>query len=105
MEDQNPVARVWRMGPGNEKILKMESPQRRKPEKGKMKNKNFRQKFLTWYSLRANPHEVRIVKVCVDTFITDPTSLAEHLVDTFSNCISSKGSFVVPTGFCMKLWH
>ncbi|KAK8635429.1 hypothetical protein V6N13_004166 [Hibiscus sabdariffa] len=67
--------------------------------------KNFRQKFLTWYSLRATPQEVRIVKVFVDIFITDPASLAEQLVDTFSDCISSKGSSVVPAGFCMKLWH
>ncbi|XVE79984.1 hypothetical protein DITRI_Ditri14bG0101800 [Diplodiscus trichospermus] len=67
--------------------------------------KNFRQKFLTWYSLRATPQEVRIVKVFVDTFSTDPASLAEQLVDTFSDCISSKRSSVVPAGFCMKLWH
>ena len=67
--------------------------------------KNFRQKFLTWYSLRATPQEVRIVKVFVDIFITDPASLAEQLVDTFSDCISSKKSSVVPAGFCMKLWH
>ncbi|XWS52215.1 hypothetical protein CRYUN_Cryun11dG0047800 [Craigia yunnanensis] len=67
--------------------------------------KNFRQKFLTWYSLRATPQEVRIVKVFVDTFITDPASLAEQLVDTFSDSISSKRSSVVPAGFCMKLWH
>lgn len=67
--------------------------------------KNFRQKFLTWYSLRATPQEVRIVKVFVDIFISDPASLAEQLVDTFSDCISSKGSSVVPAGFCMKLWH
>lgn len=67
--------------------------------------KNFRQKFLTWYSLRATPQEVRIVKVFVNTFIEDPASLAGQLVDTFSESISSKRSSVVPTGFCMKLWH
>ncbi|GAV85650.1 fn3 domain-containing protein/DUF1423 domain-containing protein [Cephalotus follicularis] len=68
--------------------------------------KNFRQKFLTWYSLRATPQEVRIVKVFVDTFIEDPASLAEQLVDTFSESVSSsKRSSVVPPGFCMKLWH
>ncbi|XWS73247.1 hypothetical protein CRYUN_Cryun02cG0111300 [Craigia yunnanensis] len=67
--------------------------------------KNFRQKFLTWYSLRATPQEVRVVKVFVDIFISDPASLAEQLVDTFSDCISSKQSSVVPAGFCMKLWH
>lgn len=67
--------------------------------------KNFRQKFLTWYSLRASPQEVRIVKIYVDTFLEDPASLAEQLVDTFTECISSKRTSVVPSGFCMKLWH
>ncbi|XP_031372854.1 VIN3-like protein 2 isoform X2 [Punica granatum] len=68
--------------------------------------KNFRQKFLTWYTLKATPQEVRIVKVFVDTFIEDPASLAEQLMDTFSDCISSKeSSSVVPSGICMKLWH
>ncbi|KAG7966159.1 hypothetical protein I3843_08G035700 [Carya illinoinensis] len=67
--------------------------------------KNFRQKFLTWYSLRANSQEVRIVKVFVDTFREDPACLAEQLVDTFSESVSNKRSSVVPAGFCMKLWH
>lgn len=67
--------------------------------------KNFRQKFLTWYSLRATPQEVRIVKIYIDTFLEDPASLAEQLVDTFSECISSKRISVVPSGFCLKLWH
>lgn len=66
--------------------------------------KNFRQKFLTWYSLRATPQEIRIVKIYVDTFLEDPASLAEQLVDTFSECVSNKRSSV-PAGFCMKLWH
>ncbi|XP_059636288.1 VIN3-like protein 2 isoform X2 [Cornus florida] len=65
---------------------------------------SFRQKFLTWYSLRATPQEVRVVKVFVDTLIEDPASLAGQLVDTFSEAISSKRS-VVPAGFCLKLWH
>lgn len=68
--------------------------------------KNFRQKFLTWYTLRATPQEVQIVKVFVDTFMEDPASLAEQLMDTFSDCVSSKrSSSVVPSGFCTKLWH
>ncbi|XP_039005029.1 VIN3-like protein 2 isoform X2 [Hibiscus syriacus] len=67
--------------------------------------KNFRQKFLTWYSLRATPQEVRIVKVFVDILNADPASLAEQLVDTFSDCISSKQTSTVPAGLCMKLWH
>uniref|UniRef100_A0A2P2LEU0 Fibronectin type-III domain-containing protein n=1 Tax=Rhizophora mucronata TaxID=61149 RepID=A0A2P2LEU0_RHIMU len=67
--------------------------------------KNFRQKFLTWYSLRATPQEIRVVKAFVDTFIEDPASLAEQLVDTFSECISNRKLSVVPAGFCMKLCH
>ncbi|KAG5225767.1 VIN3 protein [Salix suchowensis] len=67
--------------------------------------KNFRQKFLTWYGLRATAQEVRVVKTFVDTFIEDPASLAEQIVDTFSECLSSRRSSVVPSGLCMKLWH
>ncbi|KAL2502140.1 Protein VERNALIZATION INSENSITIVE 3 [Forsythia ovata] len=65
----------------------------------------FRQKFLTWYSLRATPEEVKVVKVFVDTFIEDPASLAGQLVDTFSDVISNKRCSTVPAGFCLKLWH
>ncbi|CAK9169417.1 unnamed protein product [Ilex paraguariensis] len=65
----------------------------------------FRQKFLTWYSLRATSQEVRVVKVFVDTLNEDPASLAAQLVDTFSEVISSKRSPAVPAGFCLKLWH
>lgn len=66
----------------------------------------FRQKFLTWYSLRANPQQVRVVKVFIDTFIEDPASLAGQLVDSFSDVMSNKSSSsMVPAGFCMKLWH
>ncbi|KAL8488921.1 hypothetical protein ACS0TY_025006 [Phlomoides rotata] len=66
---------------------------------------SFRQKLLTWYSMRATPQEVRIVKVFIDTFIEDPDSLAEQLVDTFSDVISNKRCSTVPSGFCLKLWH
>lgn len=65
----------------------------------------FRQKFLTWYSLRATPQEVRIVKVFIDTFVEDPKSLAGQLVDTFTDVISNKRCSTVPSGFCLKLWH
>ncbi|XP_010526345.1 PREDICTED: VIN3-like protein 2 isoform X3 [Tarenaya hassleriana] len=73
--------------------------------------KSFRQKFLTWYSLRARPQEIRVLKIFVDTFKGDPSALAEQIVDTFSDRVSSKrsasggSSAVVPSGFCMKLWH
>ncbi|XP_076937379.1 VIN3-like protein 2 [Bidens hawaiensis] len=63
---------------------------------------DFRQKFLTWYSLRAIPEEVRVVKVFVDTLMEDPASLAEQLVDTFSEVITSKKC---SKGLCLKLFH
>ncbi|GAB2291462.1 hypothetical protein Dimus_025717 [Dionaea muscipula] len=68
--------------------------------------KSFRQKFLTWYTMRATPQEERVVKVFIDTLSDDLASLAEQLVDTFGEVVSSKkSSAVVPTGLCMKLWH
>ncbi|XP_042050297.1 VIN3-like protein 2 isoform X2 [Salvia splendens] len=65
----------------------------------------FRQKFLTWYSLRATPQEVRVVKVFIDTFIEEPASLAGQLVDSFTDVISNKRCSTVRSGFCLKLWH
>lgn len=67
--------------------------------------KGFRQKFLTWYSIRATPQETRIVKAFVDTLIDDPASLSEQLLDTFGEIVSSKRSSAVSPGFCLKLWH
>ncbi|XP_047950083.1 VIN3-like protein 2 isoform X1 [Salvia hispanica] len=65
----------------------------------------FRQKFLTWYSLRATPQEVRVVKVFIDMFIEEPASLAGQLVDSFADVISNKRCSTVRSGFCLKLWH
>uniref|UniRef100_A0A1J3CZS4 VIN3-like protein 2 n=1 Tax=Noccaea caerulescens TaxID=107243 RepID=A0A1J3CZS4_NOCCA len=74
--------------------------------------KDFRQKFLTWYSLIATQQEIRVVKIYIDTFTDDPMALAEQLVHTFDDRVSIKRSAigggpsaVVPSGFCMKLWH
>ncbi|MCL7050398.1 hypothetical protein MKW94_014413 [Papaver nudicaule] len=67
--------------------------------------KNFRVKFLSWYSLRATPRERKVVKVFLDTFVDDPACLAGQLVDTFSEGISNKRPPMAPTGFCMRLWH
>ncbi|KAG0472278.1 hypothetical protein HPP92_016830 [Vanilla planifolia] len=66
---------------------------------------NFRVKFLTWFSLRANSQEKRILSAYVDTLIDDPRSLAGQVVDTFSDAIFSKRSPLLPTGFCARLWH
>lgn len=67
--------------------------------------KSFRQRFLTWYSIRATPEETRVVKAFVDILIDDPPSLAEQLLDTFNGIVSCKRSPTAPPGFCLKLWH
>ncbi|CAN8253073.1 unnamed protein product [Cochlearia groenlandica] len=71
-------------------------------------DKSFRKRFLTWYSLRATHREVRVVKLFVETFMEDLSSLGQQLVDTFSECIIRKissTSDAVPDGICLKLWH
>ena len=71
-------------------------------------DKSFRERFLSWYSLRATHREVKVVKVFVETFKDDLSSLGQQLVDTFSECIQSKRSSttgVVPAGICLKFWH
>ncbi|XP_041998725.1 VIN3-like protein 2 [Salvia splendens] len=65
----------------------------------------FRQKFLTWYSLRATPQEVRVVKAFIGTLVEDPESLAGQLIDSFSDIVSNKRCLTIPSGFCTKLWH
>ncbi|KAJ1260586.1 hypothetical protein BS78_10G243800 [Paspalum vaginatum] len=66
---------------------------------------SFRMKFLTWFCLRATPHERRVVSVFVDTLINDPISLAAQLDETFLDAIYSKKLQRAPPGFCMELWH
>ncbi|XP_047310634.1 VIN3-like protein 2 [Impatiens glandulifera] len=66
---------------------------------------NFRRKFLTWYSLRATPRELKTVKVFIDTLFEDPPSLAGQLIDSFSDIVSGNRSSTFPSGFCLKLWH
>ncbi|GKB21461.1 VIN3-like protein 2 [Tanacetum coccineum] len=48
-------------------------------------SKDFRVKFLTWFSLKATMQQRRIVNVFVDALIDDPPCLAEQLLDTFSD--------------------
>ncbi|GAB2267436.1 hypothetical protein Dimus_002419 [Dionaea muscipula] len=67
--------------------------------------RSFRQRFLTWYTMRATSQDERVVKVFIDTLSDDPPLLAEQLIDTFTDVISSKRTALVPAGFCMKLWH
>lgn len=53
-------------------------------------SKDFRVKFLTWFSLKATMQQRRIVNVFVDTLIDDPPSLAEQLLDTFADEICGR---------------
>ncbi|XP_010490465.2 PREDICTED: VIN3-like protein 3 [Camelina sativa] len=50
----------------------------------------FRQKFLTWYSVCATAKDKYVVKIFLLTFKEDTEALAEQLIDTFSDCISRK---------------
>ncbi|XP_052189862.1 protein VERNALIZATION INSENSITIVE 3-like [Diospyros lotus] len=52
--------------------------------------RDFRVKFLTWFSLKATPRERKVVSVFVDTLSDDPPSLAAQLIDTFSDEIYSE---------------
>ncbi|KAI3451430.1 hypothetical protein Pfo_008095 [Paulownia fortunei] len=58
-------------------------------EHGGHVSKEFRLKFLRWFSLRSREHERRVVRTFVKTLIDDPSSLAGQLVDTFSDIIFS----------------
>ncbi|KAG0482158.1 hypothetical protein HPP92_010242 [Vanilla planifolia] len=66
---------------------------------------NFSIKFLTWFSLRASPQERRVVSAYVNTLVDDPTSLADQVVDTFSDAIFGKRPSNVPCRFHMRLLH
>ncbi|MCL7022269.1 hypothetical protein MKW94_022271 [Papaver nudicaule] len=72
---------------------------------GHMK-KEFRVKFLTWFSLKATMQDIRVVTVYVDTLIDEPSSLADQIVDTFTDKISNGQRKPHPwNGFCTAFWH
>ncbi|KAJ1265570.1 hypothetical protein BS78_08G086100 [Paspalum vaginatum] len=64
--------------------------------------KDFRMKFLTWFSLRSTEQERRVVITFIRTLIDEPSSLAGQLLDSFEEIVTSKRP---RTGFCTKLWH
>ncbi|KAK1263699.1 VIN3-like protein 1 [Acorus gramineus] len=64
--------------------------------------KDFRMKFLTWFSLRSTEQERRVVHTYIRTMNDDPNSLADQLVDSFHDIVSSKRP---RNGFCGMLWH
>ncbi|CAN1331306.1 VIN3-like protein 1 [Linum perenne] len=65
-------------------------------------DQEFRLKLLTWFSMRSTEQERRVVHTFIRTMVDDPSSLAEQLVDSFSDILSSKRA---RNGFCSKLWH
>lgn len=64
--------------------------------------KEFRMKFLTWFSLRATKQEQWVVITFIRTLIEEPSSLAGQLLDTFLETVNCKRP---RNGFCVKLWH
>ncbi|XP_026401445.1 VIN3-like protein 2 [Papaver somniferum] len=72
---------------------------------GHMK-KEFRVKFLTWFSLKATMQDIRVVTAYVDTLIDEPSSLADQIVDTFTDKICKEHKKPHhQNGFCTAFWH
>ncbi|KAK1274823.1 VIN3-like protein 2 [Acorus gramineus] len=69
--------------------------------------KEFRVKFLTWFSLKATAQERRVVKAFIDVLIDEPESLVSQLNDAFMEGMCNKEKPMVPSrrGFCTRLWH
>ncbi|KAK8947155.1 VIN3-like protein 2 [Platanthera zijinensis] len=67
--------------------------------------KEFRVKFLTWFSLNATPQERRVVSTFIHVLIDDPGGLVSQLADAFMDGICNNKKSVVEMGFCSRLWH
>ena len=65
-------------------------------------DKEFRMRFLTWFSLRSMEQERRVVFTFIRTLLDEPSSLAGQLLDSFEEIVANKRA---RTGFCTKLWH
>ncbi|XP_060199072.1 protein VERNALIZATION INSENSITIVE 3-like isoform X1 [Lycium barbarum] len=65
---------------------------------------DFRKKFLTWFSLKATTQERKVVRVFIDTFVDDHSSLAGQLMDTFMDeiCREQKADL---HALCSRFWH
>ncbi|PKA65269.1 VIN3-like protein 1 [Apostasia shenzhenica] len=64
--------------------------------------KDFRLKFLTWFSLSSTEQERCVVITFIRTLIEEPGSLAGQLLDSFLEIVNCKRP---RHGFCSKLWH
>ncbi|XP_074563501.1 VIN3-like protein 2 [Curcuma longa] len=67
--------------------------------------KEFRVKFLTWFSLKATPQERRVVSAFIDVLIDEPASLVAQLMDAFMDGICTKEKPLLHKGLCTRLWH
>lgn len=65
---------------------------------------DFRVKFLTWFSLKATTQERKVVRVFIDTFIDDHSSMAGQLMDTFMDEICREQK-VARHELCSRFWH
>lgn len=64
--------------------------------------KDFRMKFLTWFSFRSTEQERWVVITFIRTLIEEPSCLAGQLLDAFLEIVNCKRP---RNGFCSKLWH
>jgi hypothetical protein len=64
--------------------------------------KEFRMKFLTWFSLRSTEEERRVVITFIRIFLDEPSSLAAQLLDSFEDIVATRRA---RPGLCTKLWH
>lgn len=64
--------------------------------------KDFRMKFLTWFSFRSTEQERWVVITFIRTLIEEPGCLAGQLLDAFLEIVNCKRP---RNGFCSMLWH
>ncbi|XP_078435924.1 VIN3-like protein 3 [Wolffia australiana] len=69
--------------------------------------KEFRVKFLTWFSLKATAQERRVVSAFIDVLIDEPASLVDQLVDAFKDgiCHGEPNRLRHGAALCTRLWH
>ncbi|KAG8086973.1 hypothetical protein GUJ93_ZPchr0010g8632 [Zizania palustris] len=60
--------------------------------------RDFRVKFLTWFSVKASTQDRRIVNAFIDALISDPASLVAQLIDSFLEVVCSKEKPAQPNG-------
>lgn len=67
--------------------------------------KEFRVKFLTWFSLKSTARERRVVSAFIDVLIDEPECLVAQLIDAFMDGICNKEKQVEQKGIQTRLWH